>query len=54
MRSILFETRSYDPCVYSAAALLPALLAAAAWWLSAQQAARIDVVGLLQIDQMKN
>jgi ABC-type antimicrobial peptide transport system permease subunit len=48
MQSMLFETKSYDPWVYSAVALLLALSAAAACWLPAQKAARIDVAGLLK------
>ncbi len=48
MQSMLFETKSYDPWVYSAVALLLALSAAAACWLPARKAARIDVVGLLK------
>jgi putative ABC transport system permease protein len=48
MRTMLFETESYDPRVYSAVALLLAFSAAAACWLPARKAARIDVAGLLK------
>jgi putative ABC transport system permease protein len=48
MRSILFETKSYDPWVYSAVGLLLVVTAAAACWLPARKAARIDVVRLLK------
>jgi ABC-type antimicrobial peptide transport system permease subunit len=48
MQSMLFETKSYDPWVYTTVALLLALSAAAACWLPARKAARIDVAGLLK------
>jgi putative ABC transport system permease protein len=48
MQSMLFETKSYDPWVYCSVALLLALSAAAACWLPARRAARIDVAGLLK------
>jgi putative ABC transport system permease protein len=48
MQSLLFETKSYDPWVYLAVGLLLASSAAAACWLPARKAARVDVVGLLK------
>jgi predicted permease len=50
MRSMLFETTPYDPGVYIGVALVLLTAAAAACYLPARRAARLDVVKLLKSD----
>jgi len=50
MQSLLFETTPYDPIVYVGVAALLVAAGAAACWLPALRAARVDVVRLLRAD----
>jgi len=48
MKSMLYETTSYDPLVYAGVALILLLAAGAACWVPARRAARTDVMRLLK------
>ncbi|MGA2692896.1 MAG: FtsX-like permease family protein, partial [Opitutaceae bacterium] len=48
MRSLLFDTTPYDPMVYTAVAVVLMAAAAAACWLPARRAARVDITKLLR------
>jgi putative ABC transport system permease protein len=50
MQSLLFETAPNDPIVYGGVAALLVTAGAAACWLPALRAARVDVVRLLRTD----
>jgi putative ABC transport system permease protein len=50
MRSLLFETKPYDPLVYLAVALVLLAAAGLAGWLPARRAARVDVTRLLRTE----
>lgn len=50
MQSLLFETTPYDPPVYVAVALVLLAAAAAACWLPARRAARVDIAKLLRTE----
>ena len=50
MQSLLFETTPYDPLVYAAVTLVLLAAAAAACWLPARRAARIDIAKLLRTE----
>ena len=50
MQSLLFETAPYDPLVYAAVALVLLVAAAAACWLPALRAARVDIARLLRTE----
>lgn len=48
MKSMLYETTSFDPLVYAGVALILLMAAVAACWLPARRAARTDVMRLLK------
>jgi putative ABC transport system permease protein len=50
MESLLFETKPFDPPVYLGVAIILVIASAAACWLPAQRASRVDVVRLLRAD----
>jgi putative ABC transport system permease protein len=50
MQSLLFETTPYDPLVYGAVAIILLAAAAAACWLPARRAARVDITRLLRAE----
>ncbi len=50
LRSLLYETASYEPVVYTAVAAILLVAAVAACWLPARRAARIDVARLLRAE----
>ena len=50
MRSLLFETTSYDPLVYAAVALLLLAAAVLACWMPARRAGQVDVAQLLRAE----
>jgi putative ABC transport system permease protein len=50
MQSLLFETTPYDPLVYAAVAFVLLAAAAAACWLPARRAARVDITKLLRTE----
>jgi hypothetical protein len=47
-RSLLFETRPFDPAVYLGVAIILLIASAAACWLPARRASGVDVVRLLR------